>query len=98
MRMTPIAYGARPVSTAVRSRFCAAGPPTCAPGTALARRERNVFTSVAVRESSTAVEPVTRTTTRPVAAGGGDDACVDDAGHRATRSATTVGGVRGRAW
>ena len=36
IRMRPIAYGARPVSTAVRSRFCAAGPPTLARG----RRDR----------------------------------------------------------
>ena len=70
------------MSTAVRSRFCAAGPPTCAAGTALERRERNVFTSVAVRESSTAVEPVTRTTTRPVAAGA-----------VTTRASTTPGAV-----
>ena len=32
IRMSPIAYGARPVSTAVRSRFCAAGPPTLRAG------------------------------------------------------------------
>ena len=38
-------------------------------GGKLERRDRKVFTSVAVRGSSTAVEPVTRTTTRPVAAG-----------------------------
>src|SRR5262249_11006667 len=69
-RMSPIAYGARPVSTDVRSRFCAAGPPTRASGTAEVRRARSVSTTVAVCASSTDVEPETRTTTRPVGAGG----------------------------
>ncbi len=56
------------MSTEVRSAFCAAGPPTRAPGTAAASRSRRWWTSVAVRESSTGVDPVTRTTVRPDAA------------------------------
>ena len=63
-------------------------------GTALERRERNVFTSVAVRESSTAVEPVTRTTTRPVAAGAVTTRASTTPGTVVAIRAT-VGGVRG---
>src|SRR5690242_20887925 len=70
MSMTPIAYGARPVSTDVRSRFCAAGPPTRAAGTEAWSALRRWFTRDAVFELSTGVDPITRTTRRPVAAGG----------------------------
>ncbi len=68
--INPMASGALPVSTAVRSVFCAAGPPTRAAGTAVARLERRRRTRLEVAGLSTAVRGVTRMATRPVAAGG----------------------------
>ncbi len=68
-RISPIASGALPVRVSERSWFWAAGPPTLADGAASAITALRSCTIAAVASSSTAVEPVTRTTVRPLAAG-----------------------------
>ncbi len=74
--ITVTASGAVPVSAAVRSWFCAAGPPTSAPGTLVWSWPRRRPTRSEVCWSSTAVLGVTRMATRPFAAGWRGDAGV----------------------
>ena len=83
--MRAMASGALPVSTAVRSWFWAAGPPTRASGTASPMLVRSRPTTSDVAESSTAVAEVTRTTVRP-----------DGAGSATMRASTTPGSAAAR--
>ena len=85
--MSPMASGARPVRTSVRSWFWAAGPPTAASGTCVADGRCGVGRPCRRwPESSTAVAGVTRTTVRPTAAGSATIACVDDVRSRRRRA------------